>query len=194
MEEIDPKVLPIKKRRHTLTFSPPKTRENLQRPIPIFTSFSQNSNSVNDAHFGVQNPRPSKRLCTENPNSEFKHQKDTIDYLWGLLDYIRSDFSVEPEGENQIRVFGALPIEKSFDVTGEKMGMENKKKKKPWWKSMVARGHDKLRREKMRLKKANVKDLFSQFWNREEEFQWKIEHKQDPYAFLSLPVSTPFRV
>ena len=165
----------------------------MQRPNPIFTSFPQNSDSINDAHFGFQNPRPSKRLCAENRNSKFKTQKETTDYLCGLFDYIRADFSVQSE-ENQIRVFGALPIEKCFDVTGKKVGMENKKKKKPGWTSMVARGRDRLRREKMRLKKANVKDLFAQFWNREEEFQWKVEHKQDPYAFLCLPVSTSFRV
>jgi len=94
---------------------------------------------------------------------EFKTQKETTGYLWGLFDYIRADFSVESGDENQIRIFRALPIKKSFDVTGKKVSVENRNKKKPWWKSMVARGRDKLRREKMRLKKANVKDLLSQF-------------------------------
>ena len=186
-------VLPIKKRRHTLAFFPLKTQENQQCPIPVFPSFSQNSDSFDNAH--LPNPRPSKRLCNEYRNSEFKNQKETTDYLWRLFDYVRADLSVESDEENQIRVFGFLPIEKNFDVTRKKTGVENnKKKKKSWWKSMVTRGCDKLRREKMRLRNANVKNLFSQFQNREEEFQWKIEHKQDPYAFLSLPLSTPYRV
>uniref|UniRef100_A0A7C9DVW2 Uncharacterized protein n=2 Tax=Opuntia streptacantha TaxID=393608 RepID=A0A7C9DVW2_OPUST len=192
MEGSDQMVLPIKKRCHILASSPPKTQESLQCHIPVFTSFSASSDSINSAH--LPNPRPSKQLCTENRNLEFKTQKETTDYLWGLFDYIRADFSVESGDENQIRVLGALPIEKRFDVIGRKAGVENRNKKKPWWKSMVARGRDKLRREKMRLQKANVKNLLCQFWNREEESQWMIEHKQDPYAFLSLPLSRPLRV